>query len=175
MPQPQRPWRWKAAGPGLILALVLGSGNAPIQLLGQTPPKNKIEIYSTALVETLKEMEKQWGHFKNAPADYKHIVVYKSDSVEADYPAKADAREFEFLNYAQLLARRKATKKDFPVFIVHAAMIDGSRLKVTVTRHWISISKRRLNLGVSDWGEVFFRFDCEQAGFVLDEVKLGGI
>jgi redox-sensitive bicupin YhaK (pirin superfamily) len=90
-----------------------------------------------------------------------------SDAVEADYSAKAEAHWLEFLNDGQLLARRKATKKGFPVLIVHPAAIDGSRLRVDVTWHWVSRSKGNLALAISDWGEVFFRFDCEQGDSFL--------
>jgi len=45
-----------------------------------------------------------------------------------------------------------------------------------VSQDWIGLDKGgHLVLQVSDWGAVFFRFDCGDAKFKFDGVQLGGI
>jgi len=138
-----------------------------------------INIYATALIEAANQMQKEWGNQQGSSSqtepDYKHLLVAKGESVRADYPEMIDGRRFEYLTSAELLARRKTVAKDFPVLIVNPAVIDGGRIKVVVSLDWIGIEKGHLAFEISDWGSVFYRFDCEKGEFRFDAVKLGGI
>jgi hypothetical protein len=146
---------------------------------GQGPSSTTLDIYSTSLIEASKQMEKEWGHQRGsetqAPLDYKHVLVSKGQSVQAEYPETLEGRRFQYLTDPELLARRKAAKRDFAVLIVNPAIVEKGRVKVVVSQDWIGIDHGRLAFGVSDWGAVFFRFDCGTGDFKLDEVKLGGI
>jgi len=163
------------------LLLISGVALAPAGLAGQTTPRKGIDIYSTALIEAAREMEKQWGGLgygpldESTPPDYKHLLVCTDDSVQDEYPATADGRRFEYLTRAQLFSRRKMTEKDFWVPVVNPARVEGDRVKVVVEQRGVEIRDGKQWLAISDWGTVFFRFDCEKKEFLFDEVKLDGI
>lgn len=146
---------------------------------GQDRASSTLDIYSKSLIEVSKQMEKEWGGLRPSetqePLDYKHVLVSKDQSVQAEYPETLEGRRFQYLTSTELLARRKAAKKDFAVLIVRPATVEKGRVKVVVSQDWIGIDHGHLLIGVSDWGVVFFRFDCGTGDFKLDEVKLGGI
>jgi hypothetical protein len=52
---------------------------------------------------------------------------------------------------------------------------DGTRLRIAFNVYWISYKKHGLFFSLSDWSNVYFRYDCEKRDFVIDEVKLGGV
>ena len=145
------------------------------------PPTERTEIYQKALIEAAKEMEKEWGDLKggpldeSTPTDYKHLLVCTDESVPDDYPANVGERHFDYVTKAELLSRRKLAERNFSVLIVNPARIEGSRVKVVVEQRVVRIEQGRLTLAISDWGAVFFRFDCEKKELLFDEVKLGGI
>ncbi len=154
---------------------------APLLSLAETPPPKGIEIYTTALIETSKEMERQWGYLKEnplsneTPTDYKHLLVCSDESVPGDYPSRVEGRQFDYLTRGELFSRRKTAKKDLSVLIINLARIEGSRVKVVIEQRSVGVYDGKPALAVSDWGAVFFRFDCERREFIFDEVKLGGI
>ena len=141
--------------------------------------KHEVDIYAIALVEAAKQMRTSWSQFGSnqdqMAIDYQNRLVYKDDSVRADYPvASADIR-FQYLTGVDLYARRRKTGKDFAVLRVHPATVEGTRIKVVVSQDWITILKGKRGLGISDWGAVFFKIDADTGQFRFDEVKLGGI
>jgi hypothetical protein len=52
---------------------------------------------------------------------------------------------------------------------------EGATLKIVVVVYWVSYSKHRLQLGLSDWSDVEFRYDCDKQQVVVSSVKLGGV
>ena len=142
--------------------------------------ESPIDIYTAALTEAAKEMERQWSQFEPHESqlriDYRHRIVLKDDSVRAEYPASSGDIRFEYLTLSECHARRRKIKRDFAVLRVHPAIVEGPRVKVLVSQDWISIHKGKPALGISDWGAVLFRVDASSGSkFVLDEIKLGGI
>lgn len=150
-----------------------------VPLLCQRPADRPLDIYSIALVEAASEMGKQWGDLNpnegDIATDYKHLLVYRDESVSTDYPESSGGRRFEYLTGAQLLARRKRLRKNFSVLIVYPARVVGPRVKVPVFNNWIAVRKGRLIDLISDWAAVYFRLDTETGEYKLDEVELGGI
>ena len=146
---------------------------------GQQSQEAEIDIYSTALIEATNKMEQEWGS-GNVPvsrggSNYEHIVIDKDRSVKRDYAAFAGPRRFEQLTTRELLQRRKRLGKDFWVIQVTPATVDGSRVKVFISRDQVTIVRGRLMFGFSDWAIVYFRVDPSSGKFRLDEVELGGI
>ena len=47
-------------------------------------------------------------------------------------------------------------------------------MKIAVVVNWISYKKGRLQLGLSDWSNVEFHYDCDKQQFVVSSVKLAG-
>lgn len=144
---------------------------------GQDRAPRPLDIYVASLIEASKPMEKQQrAHLQSSesqtPLD---ILVSKDESVHAEYPEAVEGRRFEYLTSPELLARRKATKSDFPVRIVNPAIVEGGRIKVVVSEDLIGIENGRLVFQIEGWGIVFFRFDCGSGEFRVDEVKWGGI
>ena len=109
------------------------------------------------------------------PLDYKHVLVYKDQSVQAEYPKMFEGRRFDYLTSSEILSRRRAIKKDFALLIIRPARVEKGRLKIVIAQDWIGMDHGHLAIQISDWAAVFFRFDCGTAEFKLDEVKLGGI
>jgi hypothetical protein len=52
---------------------------------------------------------------------------------------------------------------------------DGARLRIVISVYYLSYKKHKLLLGLSDWSEVEFRYDCEKQKYIVSSVKLGGI
>ena len=161
--------------------LLGGAAIAPLCCLSQTPQRQGIEIYSTALIEAAKELQEPWGYIEGNPlygqtqAGYRHLLVCRDQSVRADYPASDGERRFEYLTSAVLLSRRKKAKKDFPVLVVYPATVEKTRIEVVVHEQWIGVRRGSLIFQISGWAKVYFRLDRERGEFVFDEVKLGGI
>jgi len=61
------------------------------------------------------------------------------------------------------------------VMQVHPAIVEGPRIKVRIAVFWAHVAKGRLGLGLSDWADVLFRFDCSNGEFRVDHVECGGI
>jgi hypothetical protein len=150
-------------------------------LIAQPHPSAALDIYSEALVQAARQMQREWGDLQDSAldprtfSDYRHVLVCRDASVRADFPENDGKRRFEYLDSRELLARRKKASKAFSVLIVNPARLDGTRIKVVVEQRWVDQNHGRIVLAVSDWGAVFFRFDCATREFVFDEVKLGGI
>lgn len=143
---------------------------------GQDRAPRPLDIYVTSLTEVSKPMEKQRAQLRPSESQTPHeVLVAKDESVQAEYPEAVEGRRFEYLTNSELLARRKATKSDFPVRIVNAATVEGGRIKVVVSEDLIGIENGRLVFQIEGWGVVFFRFDCGSGEFRVDEVKWGGI
>jgi hypothetical protein len=133
-----------------------------------------LDLYSTALVEAVLDVDKQWARL-DRERDYRHILVSKDESVTADYPATVDGLEFRYLTGRELIARRKAEKRDFPVLVIKPATIEGDRIKVIVAWYVVGTKRGMLMLAYEGWSNVSFRFDCEKRAFVFDRVESGGI
>ncbi|HKA01275.1 MAG TPA: hypothetical protein VKE70_32400 [Candidatus Solibacter sp.] len=153
----------------------------PGACFGQAQLPKRTDIYSIALIEAANEMEKQWGWIKASPlersidTDYKHLLVCIDESVRQQYPASADGRRFEFLSNAELRSRRKKIGKDFSALIISPATVQDGFIKVVVGQRVISVARGHLTFLISDWGNVYFRFDRDKNDIVFHRVELGGI
>ncbi len=52
---------------------------------------------------------------------------------------------------------------------------DGSRLKIQITVSSLTYEKHKFLLGISDWSDIAFRYDCQNEEFVVYSVRLGSI
>jgi len=43
-----------------------------------------------------------------------------------------------------------------------------------VTVYWVEYKKSKVELALSDWSDVEFRFNCETERFDISNIKLGG-
>jgi hypothetical protein len=76
------------------------------------------------------------------------------------------------IDSAGLVDRYRKVKKQFQ-FEGTSRPVEGERV-VSYTLHWVS-KKSNLVIGLSDWSDVYFRYDREKAKWLVDEVVLGGI
>jgi hypothetical protein len=136
-------------------------------------------LYFVALFASLEKMAKEWGHFNvdsktRVPTDYRRMVVER-DEITSHFPASFGIYNLSYLDSAGLIDRYRKVKKEFSILKAHPAQVEGERVKISYTLHWVSYRKRNLQIGLSDWSDVFFRYDREKAKWLIDEVVLGGI
>jgi len=168
-------------GRALILSIV--SVFLPINpACGQDDHQSKKEdnLYWMALTASVKEMEKQWGGIDVAGdgrirIDYRNMLVRRSPEITDGLPTVSGSNRFTFLSDGGLLGRFKSQQKDYAVLEVHPIRNEGQRLRVEVSLSWVSGEKGKLTLGISDWSDVDFAFDCTKHIYVISSLKLGGI
>jgi len=81
----------------------------------------------------------------------------------------------QYLDHEGLVERYRRLGKSYLTLVIRPIQNEGPKLKVAVVGYWVSYKKHRLALGLSDWSDVEFRYDCDQQQFVVSSVKLGGI
>ena len=138
-------------------------------------------LYSMALKASITEMQKSWGHIDDGDhgsrirTDYRHVVVRKSPEITDDLPSQFEDHHIEYLDWQTLMERCKSLRKEFAVLEVHPIHNEGTRLTIQVSVSWAKHQKNRLELGLSDWSNVEFLYDCEKESYIISAVKLGGI
>jgi hypothetical protein len=162
----------------ILLVVALLSCSA----IAQTP-KQPVEanLYSRALFASLGEMDKSWGNVDNSVrgsrvrTDYHDMIVEKNRDITEGLPSQLGEYRVEYLDVQGLIGRYKKLRKPFAILVVRPMENEGERLKISFTVYWISHEKGSLNYGLSDWSNVYFRYNCEKREYAIDEVKLGGI
>ena len=97
--------------------------------------------------------------------DYRHLIVEKDPLITDDLPTEFENHFFEYLDNQGLVERYKKLGKSDAVLVIRPIRNEGATLKIAVVVYWVSYKKRRLQLGLSDWGEVEFRYDCDKQQF----------
>jgi hypothetical protein len=161
----------------LFFLLLLWIGPA----LSQEPLQSKDTLYSGALVAGVAEMQKQWSyiddgdHGNRIRTDYYHLIVRKNPEITYDLPAQSAEFQFDYLDDTSLLGRYSKLKKGFSILEVHSIRDRGPILKVQISQSWVESHRGHLRIGISDWADVEFHFDCQQQAYVISAIKLGGI
>ena len=144
-------------------------------------PAGEENLYSRALLASIIEMNKAYGHIDDSDGgsrvrtDYHHMLVERDPGITDDLPEQFAEYRVAYLDTQQLIARYKELRKEFSILKIQPMRSEGASLKVLVSVYWVSYKNKKLNLGLSDWSEVEFRYDCEKQSFVVSEVKLGGV
>jgi hypothetical protein len=155
-----------------------------ISVLGITPAlsqeKSEPSLYSIALVAGVAEMKRQWGYIDDSyggrlRTDYHRMIVRKNSEITDDLPLESGEFQFEYLDDESLLGRYRSVKKEFSILEVHPIHNSGTTLKISIAQSWVKSEHGRLSIGISDWADVEFRYDCQQRAYVISAVKLGGI
>jgi hypothetical protein len=126
------------------------------------------------------EMQKQWGYIDDSyggrqRTDYHRTIVRKSPESTDDLPLQSGEFHLEYLDDASLLGRYRKVKKEFSILEVHPIHDSGAMPKINISQNWVGSENGRLWIGISDWADVEFRYDCQQQAYVISAVKLGGI
>jgi hypothetical protein len=154
------------------------------QVATQTPQPSKPaedNLYCRALLATMDARYKLDVEFnarakeKRPAADFRRFILGKYDSITDELPTQYGEYQLEILDRAGLKARFQKLKSEFPILVVYPTSNEGTRLRVHFDLFYISFKHDVLNMGLSEWSNVFFRFDCEKKAYVIDEVQLGGI
>jgi len=142
----------------------------------------KVEnLYSKALFASIVEMEKSYSRSDDSVlgtrirTDYHHMRIEKDLGITDDLPEQFGEYRVEYLDTQNQIARCKELRKPFSILKIQPMKSEGERLKIQVTVYWVEYKKSRLYLGLSDWSDVEFRYDCETQSFVISNIKLGGI
>jgi len=154
-----------------------------VSVSAQSEPSKNAEnnLYSLALKTSILQMEKDWGHIDDSArteeirTDYRHMIVEKDSLITDGLPAEFENHLVEYLDHEGLMARYRKLGKSYATLVIRPIQNEGTTLKVAVVVYWVSYKKHRLLLGLSDWSNVEFRYDCDQRQFVVSSVKLGGI
>jgi hypothetical protein len=151
----------------------------PVYPQDKSAPAKEENPYSKALLASIVEMEKSFGHIDDSHlgirTNYHHMLVEKDPGITNDLPEQFGEYRVEYLDMQNQIARCKKLRKPFSILKIQPMKSEGARLKIQVTVYWIEYKKSKLNLALSDWSDVEFRFDCETQSFVISNVKLGGI
>jgi hypothetical protein len=138
-------------------------------------------LYYKALFASLEKMQAEWGKIDDSligsrvRTDYQNMIVEKNREITEGLPSKLGEYRVEYLDSQGLINKYKKWRKPFAILIAHPMINEGSHLKISFTVHWFNYDKGRSLYELSDWSNVYFRFDCEKREYVIDEVKLGGI
>lgn len=138
------------------------------------------DLYAMALVASISEMQKQWGHIDDGfgnrmRTDYEHMIVVQNPEITDELPTDFGSHRLDYLSNQELVNRYKASGKEFSVLQIHPIHADGASLRIQVSVAWFSYGKKGMLFGYSDWSDVEFKFDCAQQAFTISNVKLGGI
>jgi hypothetical protein len=139
------------------------------------------DLYSQALFASLREAAKQWGHIDDGDngarirTDYHNMPAEEFPGITDKMPRQVEDFHIEYLDRKGEVDRYGKLHKEYCILIIGPMKNEGSHLKIEISFEWIKYTKRKLWHEVSDWSIVYFRYDCATQGFVVDEVKLGGI
>jgi hypothetical protein len=165
----------------LILAIAFSLHPSSAFPQERDKPVGESDLYYRALLASLDKMSKSWGDINDAESggrvrtDYHNMVIWENNEIARSLPTQLGEYHVEYLDTQGLAARYKKQRKEFSVLIAHPMKNEGGRLEISFSVHWISYRKQSLTYALSDWCNVFFRYDCGKGEFVVDEVKLGGI
>jgi hypothetical protein len=144
-------------------------------------PAKKDNLYSVALFASVSEMEKSWGHIDDSDGgsrirtDYRHVLVEKDSEITDGLPSEKGDYRAEYLDSREQMDRYNKLRKEFSILKIRPMQSDGLLLKIQVSFSHLRYEKHKFLLGISDWNDVEFRYDCQKQKFVVFSVKLGGI
>jgi hypothetical protein len=138
-------------------------------------------LYALALKASVLQMEKEYGHIddtvlgERTRTDYRHMIVEQDPLITKGLPRAFENHFVEYLDSQALGERYKKSGKSYAALVIQPMQNEGKTLKIAVVVYWISYKKGNLQLGLSDWSNVEFHYDCDKQQFLIDSVKLGGI
>ena len=138
-------------------------------------------LYSLALKTSILKMEKDYGHIDDTVlgerirTDYRHMVVEKEPLITEGLPTEFENHFVEYLDHQTLVERFNKLRKPYATLMIRPMRNEGKTLKIAVVVYWVSVEKDSLQLGLSDWSNVEFQYDCDKQQFVVSSVKLDGI
>ena len=141
---------------------------------------NQDDLYSRALLASLDQMHKEWGHIHDTSedtvrTDYNHMIVKANPEITGHLPTQFGEHHVEYLDAGAQIQRYRKLKKQFPILEIHPIHGEGAQLTINVSLSYVSYKKGHLFYGLSDWSDVEFHFDCDKHRFTVSSVKLGGI
>ena len=138
-------------------------------------------LYSLALKASILQMEKEYGKVddtvlgERTQTDYRHMVIEKDPFITEGLPTEFENHFLEYLDHQALVDRYTKLGKPYAALVIRPMRNEGKTLKVAVEVYWVSVKKHSLELGLSDWSNVEFQYDCDKQQFVVSALKLGGI
>lgn len=144
-------------------------------------PVKEENPYFKALFASIVAMDKAYAKIDDSVGgssvrtDYHHMLVERDAPITDFLPEQFGEYRVEYLDPRHLTARFKKLRREFSVLKIEPIKAAEPNLTVLVSLYWVSYKKRKLNLGLSDWSEVRFLYDCEKQTYVVSNVKLGGV
>jgi hypothetical protein len=162
----------------LILVSASYAAQARSQAATETGKGN--DLYATALIASITEMEKQWGNLDDSNGDrirtdYKHMIVEENPDLTDGLPTEFGPNRVDYLSDRALIGRYKAQKKKFLILVIHPIKTDGSLLTIGISMHWVSYRKGRLLFEIEGGSEVTSALNCGSETYKVSSVKLSGI
>ena len=171
----------------LFLLVLILAFYSPSAFAQGNKPGDENRLYSKALFASLMkfaeldETLKSRGAFigndcgDRLCADYRNMTVERYREITDGLPSQLGDYRVEYLDAQGLIDRYRKLRKELPILIAHPMENERERLTISFTFHWFSYKKRSLIYAISEWSNVYFRYDCEKREYVIDEVKLGGV
>jgi hypothetical protein len=165
----------------VLLAACVTFVTVPIFAQSTESRPNDNNLYSLALKTSILQMEKEYGQIDDSVmgermrTDYRHVIVQGDLLITKGLPTEFDNHVIEYVDSDGLRERYRKLRKSYSVLVIRPMRNEGKALKVEVFVYWVSSEKGRLQLGLSDWSDVEFHYDCDKQQFVVGSVKLGGI
>jgi hypothetical protein len=163
----------------LAAVIVLVTVFAPAQ--SNQSETHEDNLYALALKTSILQMEKEYGHIddtvlgERTRTDYRRMIVEENPLITKGLPTEFENHFVEYLDSQALVERYKKSGKSYGALVIQPMQNEGKTLKVAVVVYWISYKKGHLQLGLSDWSNVEFHYDCDKQQFIVSSVKLGGI
>ena len=108
----------------------------------------------------------------------KNSVFICKDGFPSDYPydsiSDATYISVDLLPYYSKNVKKAFQKGQRTLFVSYE--LKGNQLIITITDRFVKlIHKKRINIGLSDWGRYYFEYSCEHEIWELIETQYGGV
>jgi hypothetical protein len=156
---------------------------AGVVAYGQTQDEKSDEnLYSRGLLASIQEMarlksehdESEDNQLRTGSQD---IIVYdERNGVTDGMPSVLGESRIEYLGFMQLIERYSKLREKVPVIKISPMENQGARIKTEFTFDLFEydIETETPIWHIGDGMAVYFRYDCTEREFVVDELKLTG-
>jgi hypothetical protein len=155
-----------------------GINDNPVSLKQiESPPVDEKNLYYRALFAYLDRLAKSYNriddseHGSRIRTDYHHMIIEKNPAITDSLPTQLREYRVEYLDAQGLVDRYKKLRKSFSMLVVHPIENEGERLRISFALNWSNYKEGKLVWGCTDWGNVYFRYDCGKRAYVLDSVE----
>lgn len=129
-------------------------------------------LYLSAIQKYTYELESFYR--TNSEQENPKIIYIQYEDYLRLLPNKINGYEIQKLGLANRKKYFRANKNKLVLLEISPLMIENSRFKISLTPHFAELkSRNRLNLSLSDWTSVYFKY--VDGKLIYEETENGGI